>query len=287
MYHYCYPEYPSSPKKQSNPLLPDPSTASPPHATQFLPPYPQPHPSVPYTASRHPSQPPMAHQYNQQPQARYAVPMSVPMSMPSASAPTRPFIMTSPHTVRPSFAEFNNSPPRHHSFSHTMNFMQQQSPPAAYGSGIYNNSGSYYLFPPPSSPANAVPQGGYEQICTVLKQTEKSVQHQQQQPHGHNPYTMPATYDKDNETCSRGEAEMDHKHKKSKSKSTKPMTEIMGSNATDSTQVTLADVKQGRPATRVNANRRQPIGRGRGRTQREMSAFAHHGGRHQQHQQNT
>ena len=171
--------------KQSNPLLLDPSTASPPcnTATQYLPIYPQSHPSVPYPASR---QPPVSPRYNQQPQMRHPVPMNAP----NVRAPTRPFIFTSSHE-RPPYPEFNNSPPRHHCYSHTMNFIQQQSPPVApFGSSPYNNSGSmqgnYYLFPPPSSPISTVLQGGYDEIQTVLRQVGQPVHHQQQ-PLDHNP----------------------------------------------------------------------------------------------------
>ena len=250
--------------------------ASPPRtttATQFLPPYPQPHPSVPYTASRHLVQPPVSPRYNQQPQTRH----SMPMSVPTASATTRPYLMSTP--ARPPYVEFNNSPPRHHYYPHTMNFMQQQSPPTAYGPTIYDNSGStrgsYYLFPPPYSPANAVSQGGYEEIHTTLKQIGKSVHHPQQ-PQGHNPHTMPVTCAKD----SGYKAETDYKHKRSKSKTTKPVTEgTMGSNPTP---VSLGDIKQGKPAMKADTNRRQPVSKGRGRTPRDASAVGHHGSKQQQ-----
>ena len=261
---YLYTEYPPSPVKQSSPLLPEPSMPLPPHTTaiQFLPPYPQSHPSVPYTASRHSVHPPMSPRYNQQPQARHAMPMSVP----TANATTRPYLMTPPH-ARP-YVEFNNSPPRHHYYSHTMSFMQQQSPPTAYGSGIYdsggNTTGSYYLFPPPSSPAHtAVSQGGYEEIHTTLKQIV-------QQPQAHNPHTVPVTYAKE-------PAETDRKHKR-KSKTTKPATEgAMGSNPS------LGDIKQGKPAVKADTNRRQAVSKGRGGTSRDpSSAVGHHGNKHQQ-----
>ena len=176
--------------------------------------------------------------------------------------------------------EFKNSPPRHQCYSHMMNFMQQQSPPTAYGYNRGGTAGSYYLFPPPSSPASAVPQGGYEEIHTTLKQIGKSVHHQQQ---AHNPHMMPVTYAKDSETWSGFKAETDHRHKRSKSKTTKPVTAegMMGSNPTP---VSLGDVKQGKPAVKVDANRR--LSKGRGRTPRDTSAVGHHRSK-QQHQQST
>lgn len=243
--------------------------ALPPHttATQFLPPYPQSHPSVPYTASRHPVHPPVSPRYNQQPQTRHAVPMSVP----TANATTRPYLMATPH-VRPPY-EFNNSPQGHHYYSPTMNFMQQQSRPTAYGTSIYdsggNTTGSYYLFPPPSSP---VSQGlGYEEIHTTLKQL---VHHQQ--PQAHNPHTTPVTYAKEPGI----KAETDHKHKRSKSKTTKPVTE--GPTGSNPTSVSLGDIKQGKPAVKVDTNRRQAVSKGRGRTSRDTFAIGHHGSKHQQ-----
>ena len=274
--------------KQSNPLLPDPPTVSPPCNTppQFLPPYPQSHPSVPYTASR--QQPPVSPRYNQQPQMRHPVSMSTP----TISTPTRPFIFTSPHERTP-YAEYNNSPPRHQYYSHTINFMQQQSPPvaAAYGSNAYGNSGgvpgNYYLFPPPSSPVSNVPQGGYNDIQTALRQIVTSAHHQQQQPQGHNPQMVVPVPDSD--TLSGVRTEVDHKHKKSKYRnSTRKATETMvGSNAVDLTELSLSDDKQGRPAVRLDSNRRQPASKGRGRTQRgEASTVGHHGGK-QHHQKNT
>ena len=265
--------------KQSNPLLPDPSTVSPPRntATQFLPPYPQSHPSVPYTASR---QPPVSPRYHQQPQMRHPV----PMNMPNVTAPTRPFIFTSPQE-RPPYMEFTNSPPRHHCYSHTMNFMQQQSPPvAAYGSNPYNNSGStsdnYYLFPPPSSPVSTVPQGGYDEIQTTLRKIGQSAHHQQQ-PLGHNPT--------DSGTSSGVKTEADHKHKKSKyRKPTRKAKEtMMGSNAVDLAELSLSDDKQGRPAVRLDSNRRQPASKGRERTPRGETSTVGHQETKQQHQKNT
>ena len=271
---FCYIEYPPSPVKQSSPLLPEPSS---PRSTagQFLPPYPQPHPSVPYTASRHPVHS-MSPRYNQQPQTRH----SVPMSMPTAGSTTRPYFMATP-PGRPPYAEFNSSPPIHQYYSH---LMPQQSPPTGYGLNMYSGSsaGSYYLFPPPSSPANTVSQAGYDKEIhteTALKQIGKS-HHHRHHPQAHNPQTMPATYAKDGEGF---KAEMDHKHKKSRSKMTKPVTQVMGSSPTT---VSLADVKQGKPAIKMDTNKKQSVSKGRGRTPRDVSGVGHHGGK-RQHQQGT
>ena len=242
--------------------------ASPPHTTvaQFLPPYPQSHPSVPYTANRHSIHPPpVSPRYNQQPQTRHS------MSVPTANVTTRPYLMTAPHGRSP----YVNSPPGHHYYPPAMNFMHQQSPPTAYGPSTSdsggNTTGSYYLFPPPS-PATTVSQGGYEDIHTTLKQI---VHHQQ--PQAHNPHTVPVTHAKE----SGFKSETDHKHKRSKSKTTKPVTEgTMGSNPTS---VSLGDIKQGKPAVKVDTNRRQgAVGKGRGRTSRDTSAVGHYGSKHQQ-----
>ena len=213
----------------------------------------------------------MSPRYNQQPQTRH----STPMSVPTAGSTTRPYLMATPQ-ARPPYAEFNSSPPIHQYYSH---LMQQQSPPTDYGSTMYSSSsaGNYYLFPPPSSPANTVSQAGYDkEIHTAVKQIGKS-HHHRHQPQAHNPQAMLATY---------GEglkAETDHKHKKSKSKPTKSVTKVMGSSPAP---VSLADVKQGKPAIKMDTYKSQPVSKGRGRTPRDASGVVHHGGK-RQHPQRT
>lgn len=265
-------------------MLSNPSTASPPQTTttQFLPPYPQPHSSIPYTASRHPVHSSNASRYNQQPQVRHTTPVSIP----TVAVPTRPYIMPpSSQHARPPYAEFTSSPPRHHHYSPATNFVQQ-SPPPAYGSSMYNNgsntagnigyysSSQQWLFPPPSLPATTLSQG-YEEI----RATHMQSLHHHQQPQGHNPYIKGWPEFKQ---------ETEHKHKKSKSKSTKPpVTEKMvDAMVTDlPSQVSLGDIKQGKPAVRVGGtDKKRPV-KGRGKMPRETLGAGHHWGKQRQHHQ--
>jgi len=195
------------------------------------------------------------------------------MSVPTVAAPTRPYMVP---PLRPPFAELTtSSSPRYHHFSH-VNYVPQL-PPAAYNSGIHNNSGNtagnvgysgsqQWLFPPPSLPETTISQGYQETHATHMQ----SLQHHQQ-PQGHNPYL--------NESWPQFKQETEQKHRKSKSKSksAKPVTEKMvDSMATDlSSQASLGDIKQGKPAMRVgDTDRKQPV-KGRGRTPRETLAVGH------------